>query len=108
MAVVEENEEPVDVDQVDSLYPTAVNIPGSLVKFKGQEAEEVKKHYETAKAYVDLRQHQSVSELNLTDWRIKDFDIYFQNYYKEKVENGQIRAMPKSLEWPVSEYKDRV
>ena len=54
MAVVE-NEEPVEVDQVDSLYPTAVNLPSSHVKFRGQDAEEVKKHYETANAYVDLR-----------------------------------------------------
>ena len=96
-----------DEDNVNSLYPTAVKLGEGLVKFKGQEEEEVKKHYETAYAYCDFRQHQSVSDLNLTDYKIKDYDQYFLDYYQEKIEQGVIKALPKSLEWPVSEYRDR-
>lgn len=38
---------------------------------------EVKRHYERAKAWVDIREHESVSTLNLESLRIKDFDAYF-------------------------------
>ena len=39
------------------------------------------KHYETAYARVDLRQHTNVSELTVDGYQIHDYDSYFRNYF---------------------------
>ena len=66
------------------------------------------KHYEIDYAKVMIKQNESVSELNLDEIRIKDFDKYYQTHYQNQVTNGTISALPETLNWPVNEYKDRV
>ena len=38
--------------------------------------------------------------------RIKDFDQYYETFFRDQYEAGTIQMMPESLNWPVTEYKD--
>ena len=59
-------------------------------------------------AKTELPTHGNVSYLSLDDKRIGDFDSYFENFYQDEIDNGQMSAIPESLSWPVSEYKDQI
>ena len=66
------------------------------------------KHYEFTTARVSFLQHDSVSDLTLDRFRVKDFDAYYRDLHAGQLEAGSISRMPESLSWPVTEYKDRV
>ena len=66
------------------------------------------RHYEIDYAKVPMKQNESVSDLNLEEKRIRDFDKYFSNYYQTLFDQNIISALPETLNWPVHEYKDRV
>ena len=66
------------------------------------------RHYEIDYAKVPLKVNESVSDLNLEEKRIRDFDKYFSNYYQTLFDQNIISALPETLNWPVNEYKDRV
>ena len=66
------------------------------------------RHYEIDYAKVPMKQNESVSDLNLEEKRIRDFDKYFSNYYQTLFDQNIISALPETLNWPVNEYKDRV
>lgn len=65
------------------------------------------RHYEIDFAKVQIKQNESVSDLRMDEVRIKDFDAYFERFYKNQLEQGLISQLPQTLSWPVNEYKDR-
>ena len=62
----------------DSLYPTAVGLAEPEDDEEDEDnAGKAMKHYEIDYAKVMIKQNESVSELNLDEIRIKDFDKYY-------------------------------
>ena len=64
------------------------------------------RHYEKTHARIMLHDQESVSSLNIEKLRIKDFDVYFEEYYHDLLDKGFIKKLPESLSWPVDHYKD--
>ena len=96
----------------DNVFPTSIGLADDREGKDGdQPAEsdpgiEKMRHYETTTAKVTLHDGEGVSSLNIDKLRIKDFDAYYQEYYKDLVENKFINKLPESLSWPVDHYKD--
>ena len=99
------------------MYPTAVGIEDDGdygtegEDEEGKQPSEVQnavKHYQRDYARVDLHQNESVSELNLEQLRIPDFDQYFRDYYAEQLELGAIKALPEFLNEEIVEYRDQM
>ena len=52
------------------------------------------RHYEIDFAKVQIKQNESVSDLRMDEVRIKDFDAYFERFYKNQLEQGLISQLP--------------
>ena len=65
------------IEGEDSLYPTAVGLAEPEEEEDEDNEGRAMRHYEIDYAKVMIMQNQSVSEFNLDEIRIKDFDKYF-------------------------------
>ena len=68
------------IEGEDSLYPTAVGLaePDSAEEDEQENSgAAAMRHYEIDYAKVKISQNESVSDFNLQEVRIKDFDKYF-------------------------------
>ena len=107
-----------DLDQDNQLgmgfnlteVPTSSNIltPEELNKLGLKADTDGVEHFEICDINLDFYKMESVSDFNLDQVRVQDYDIYFREIYDHMLQTGKIDSIPELALRPVKEYRDKL